>query len=162
MNIQTKRRIEIMKELLEVGKALEIGIASNRLTNGKTLDCIKDYNPDYLCDLNNEAIPVDDESFDIIIAGEVLEHLQNPYVVVQEFYRVLRKGGCVIISVPNICSLINRIRMLFGGLPSYSCIPLNFKTVEKHINDFNLKMLIEVLEQANFKIEIITRSASYE
>jgi len=155
-NIQTCRRMNIMKNMLEIGEILEIGIATHRITDGKTLDCVHKYNPDYLCDLNKEAIPVEDESFDVVVAGEILEHLINPYNAVREFCRILNNKGCLIISVPNCCSLANRINMLFGILPSYCARPEDEESPERHVCDFNLKVLLKVLDKANFRTEIIT------
>jgi len=50
------------------------------------------------------SIPVDDESFDAILCVEVLEHLPDPVLALNEFSRILRKGGKVIITAP-FCSL---------------------------------------------------------
>ncbi len=47
-----------------------------------------------------EFLPFPSESFDALIAGEVLEHIDNDELAVKEFYRVLRKGGIAIITVP--------------------------------------------------------------
>jgi len=55
-------------------------------------------NPDYLCPA--DAIDVQDMSFDIVILTEVLEHLENPEKVLQEAYRILKKHGKIIISMP--------------------------------------------------------------
>ncbi len=42
-----------------------------------------------------------DGSFDVIISFETLEHVENPQVLLGEFYRLLTPGGRVIVSVPN-------------------------------------------------------------
>ena len=149
-------RIKIIKGMLEEGKTLEIGIEKHKITNGTSLDYNKEYNPDILCDLNYESIPSKDKSFDVVIAGEVLEHLINPYKVVREFYRILKPNGILIVSVPNISSLVSRIKGLFGKLSNYSCIPSDIDTLGRHIVDFNLNRIKDVLEKANFKIEEIT------
>src|ERR1700674_1109967 len=51
-------------------------------------------------DLNN-ALPVRDDSFDIIISTEVIEHLENPRAIFREFYRLLRSNGVLIVTTPN-------------------------------------------------------------
>lgn len=48
-----------------------------------------------------EAIPYDDESFDVVLCNNVLEHLPNPAVVFNEVGRVLKKGGVFIVKTPN-------------------------------------------------------------
>lgn len=162
MNIQTKERFRKMEFLIgDVSEkiVLEVGIAKELKLNPKkrlTLDVDKKYGPDLLCNLNNEEIPLKENSVDVIVAGELMEHLQDPYDVAKEFFRVLKKGGYVVASSPNICSIVNRTRMLFGKLPSYCCAPSPGKSPEKHIVDFNSKTYKEVFEKAGFTIEELT------
>lgn len=47
-----------------------------------------------------EALPFDDESFDIIISQEVLEHILDIKQGIREMYRILRRGGIIFIQVP--------------------------------------------------------------
>jgi len=51
-------------------------------------------------DLNN-PLSVSDSSFDVVIAAEVIEHLENPRAMARELFRILRAGGAAIISTPN-------------------------------------------------------------
>ena len=48
-----------------------------------------------------EPFPLDDESFDVVVLGELLEHLPMPERTVAEARRVLRSGGRLVGSVPN-------------------------------------------------------------
>lgn len=48
-----------------------------------------------------EDIPWPDESFDIVIADNVLEHLENPTAVFQEVARVLKPSGRFLFKTPN-------------------------------------------------------------
>jgi len=50
---------------------------------------------------NCESIPFDNDSFDVIVADNVLEHLAKPEVVFGEIRRVLRPGGVFIAKTPN-------------------------------------------------------------
>jgi SAM-dependent methyltransferase len=63
-----------------------------------------------------EPLPFGDASFDAVVAGELLEHLQLPDALVAEIRRVLRPGGALVGSVPNAYRVLNRIRFL-RGLP---------------------------------------------
>lgn len=45
-------------------------------------------------------LPLDDDSLDAVVCTQVLEHLPEPWVAVEEFHRVLRPGGRVIITAP--------------------------------------------------------------
>jgi 2-polyprenyl-3-methyl-5-hydroxy-6-metoxy-1,4-benzoquinol methylase len=62
----------------------------------------------------DEPFPFDDASFDVVVAGELIEHLRDPARFVAEVRRVLRPGGTFVGSVPNFFRLRNRLAMLFG------------------------------------------------
>jgi SAM-dependent methyltransferase len=55
-------------------------------------------NPDYCC--SAEQTPIDDDEFDVVLMTEVLEHLENPSKVLQEVYRVVKKSGGLIATMP--------------------------------------------------------------
>ena len=48
-----------------------------------------------------EAIPYPDDSFDVVFADNVLEHLSRPQTVFDEIYRVLKRGGVFLVKTPN-------------------------------------------------------------
>ncbi len=156
MNLQTKIRLELIRDFIKGDKTLEIGIREHKITDGDSLDCVESYNPTYLCDLNLDEIPINDNFYDCVVAAEVLEHLLNPYRAVREFYRVLRKDGVLVISVPNICSLVNRINMLRGRLPLNCAEAVDEISPERHVVDFNLYSIKFLLEECGFKIEKIS------
>ena len=47
-------------------------------------------------------IPFDENSFDYIVMGDVLEHLIDPQTILKKLYPLLKPGGCILIIVPNI------------------------------------------------------------
>src|SRR6266581_1341746 len=65
----------------------------------------------------DDALPFEDGSFDVVVAGELLEHLRDPRSVASEVLRVLRPGGTFVGSVPNAYRLKNRLRFLLGRKP---------------------------------------------
>lgn len=46
-------------------------------------------------------IPLQSDSADVVICSQVIEHLRNPRVLLQEIHRVLKMGGLLIIATPN-------------------------------------------------------------
>lgn len=65
------------------------------------------------------ALPFEDESFDVIVAGEFLEHLYPRDVdgTLSEFFRVLRVGGRLLLTTPNPADIKRRARRqtVLGG-----------------------------------------------
>jgi SAM-dependent methyltransferase len=58
--------------------------------------------PDLIVDLNRDALgPVPSESEDFIVCSHVLEHLANPLRAIDDFHRVLRPGGTLLILLPD-------------------------------------------------------------
>ena len=49
-----------------------------------------------------ESIPCDNESFDLVITQEVLEHVQYPHIALREIYRILKRNGMAYIQLPFI------------------------------------------------------------
>jgi SAM-dependent methyltransferase len=64
-----------------------------------------------------QPLPFEDESFDVVVAGELLEHVRDPERLVADARRVLRPGGRLVGSVPNAYRLPNRLRFLRGLAP---------------------------------------------
>jgi SAM-dependent methyltransferase len=64
-----------------------------------------------------EPLPFADGSFDVVVAGELFEHLQFPDALVGEIGRVLRPRGLLVGSVPNAFNVQNRLRFLRGKPP---------------------------------------------
>lgn len=71
-----------------------------------------------------ERLPFRDGAFDLVFAGELLEHLVHPAAFLEEASRVLRAGGLLALSTPNLASWHNRLLLAFGYSPSnYSLVP---------------------------------------
>lgn len=74
-------------------------------------------------DLNSEPLPFPDEYFDGVAMLAVLEHIFDPYMLIEELHRVMQSGAEMVIAVPNVASFTNRLRILFGRLPVTSQDP---------------------------------------
>lgn len=69
----------------------------------------------FVVDLDMEEIPFKDNEFDVIICTEVLEHVfAPPRNILFELKRIVKETGLIILSVPNIATLSNRLKLLLG------------------------------------------------
>ena len=67
----------------------------------RNLDIVDGEGVDYVADIS-QNIPLPDDSVDVILTQEVLEHVANPLVAMREISRVLRPGGTLYLQVPFI------------------------------------------------------------
>tara|TARA_B100001123_G_scaffold126808_1_gene147617 strand:- start:610 stop:1296 length:687 start_codon:yes stop_codon:yes gene_type:complete len=93
-------------------------------------------------------IPIPTSSFDVVIAGEVIEHLPYPEITISEVSRILKPEGLFIGSVPNSYHLKNRLRVLKGRLIDYD---------QTHLRAYNVMLLRQYLEK-EFLVEELTSS----
>lgn len=86
-------------------------------------------------------LPFKDESFDIIIASEIIEHVVHPEVFIRELFRCVKKNGTLIISTP------------YKEVLKYSlCIHCNQKTpVNSHLHSFDEKKLLSLYNDQDIK-----------
>ena len=99
-------------------------------------------------------LPYDDASLDVAFGVELVEHLEETERLFGEVARVLKPGGELIITTPNILSLKSRLGFLFTGY-AYSFPPLDPEVrdpVRQHITPLTLDGYRWRLKQAGFDI----------
>ena len=67
-----------------------------------------------------KGLPFQNDFFDCVVAAEIIEHVYDTDAFLREIRRVLAPGGILVMSIPNIACLSNRVAMLFGGYPRYA------------------------------------------
>jgi SAM-dependent methyltransferase len=70
--------------------------------------------PCYFTDLS-QPLPLGDEAVDLVICQEGIEHMPSPLSVLEEFNRVLKSGGTLILTTPNNSHLRARVSRLLVG-----------------------------------------------
>lgn len=80
-----------------------------------------------------DQLPFENNSIDIIIMGEILEHLRDPEKLLKKAQEILKPSGVIVISLPNECTIYHRIKMLLGrGIDGTGFAPgyhLHFPTI---------------------------------
>jgi SAM-dependent methyltransferase len=106
----------------------------------------------------NARLPWDDGIFDVACSIEGIEHLENPYQYMRELHRVLRPGGYLILTTPNIVSLRSRVRFFGSGFFHKDPLPLNETARDPfhHINLRPLHLLRYDLHTNGFRIDEVT------
>jgi len=110
------------------------------------------------------ALPFSDRSFNYVTCIEGLEHIENPQQAMREFARVLKPAGHLIVSVPNILNIEERLKWLLYGYTSHFK-PItreqrdrlraehdNREEIAAHVNPIGYSELRYVLEKYGFEI----------
>jgi len=104
--------------------------------------------------------PFPDSSFDCIIFTEVIEHVENPFTYLKEFFRILSPGGFLILSTPNATSLKNIFYALSYRKKSKRNIIINEISNEpsktgthlEHIFNWDFPTLVRLIMKSGFTI----------
>ena len=94
------------------------------------------------------------ESCDAVLCMEVIEHLVEPNRAVSEMRRLLKPGGVLIASVPNIAYWINRVELLFTGFLNPGGSPVTARKMpwqDPHIRFFCPSMFRNLARQHGFE-----------
>ncbi|MGH7860543.1 MAG: methyltransferase domain-containing protein [Candidatus Binatia bacterium] len=112
------------------------------------------------CDVERETIAATDGSFDSIVFTEILEHLRtSPLFALRELRRVLKPGGVLLLSTPNLLTLKNRVSFL-SGRARYDTLEMPYDALEAeerighvgHFRIFSMPEVVDLLERTGFRI----------
>ena len=81
-------------------------------------------------DLETGAFPWEAASMDVVVSNQVFEHLKNVWRPMSEIHRVLKPGGWLVLSVPNLASLHNRVLLGLGRQPT------SIRTLGPHVRGY--------------------------
>jgi SAM-dependent methyltransferase len=108
------------------------------------------------------GLPVADGAADVVIMSELIEHLVDPDAGIAEARRVLRPGGSLLLSTPNLAAWYNRGLLAAGIQPVFSEVSLHGvfgrpgRVVAGHLRLFTRRALTEFLTASGFRCVAVT------
>lgn len=123
------------------GCDIDTGQVKADLRNKITIDLNKE--------VNQEDFP---EKYDVLIAMEILEHLQNPWKYISDCRSLIADDGLIVLSTPNISSFVSRLRFLMrGSLTAFEkpdfvhghITPLSFIQLENMFDKLGLEIVLK-------------------
>jgi SAM-dependent methyltransferase len=94
------------------------------------------------------------ETFDVIVMGFILEHVDNPLQVITHFKKFLAPGGKLFIAVPNAEALNRRLGYFAGLLPDLQLLSEN-DIISGHKRYYTVKSLTEEIKSGGYEVEIM-------
>jgi SAM-dependent methyltransferase len=105
-------------------------------------------------DFDRQPLPYADRTFDLVTCTEVLEHVENYRGVLREIFRVLKPGGVVIVSTPNVLNAVSRSRTMLTGFANlFGPLPVkrdNLYSTGQHIMPIPYFYLAHAMLDADF------------
>jgi len=92
----------------------------------------------------HQPFPFTTNSFDVVTAGEIIEHIYDTDFFLEEIKRILKPSGSLIISTPNIATLGRRLMLLFGINP---LLETSLSNAAGHIRYFTKDSLERLLHK---------------
>lgn len=177
-----RKDLEIIEQYFKQGKILDLGANPFHITF-----CLKrlgydvvgiDINPEFFksfidkyglsikkVNIEFEKIPFKSNTFDLIIFNEVFEHLRiNPIFTLKEINRVLKPGGILLLTTPNLYA-IHKILMFNSGR-SFNDAYEQFQKIETygyvgHIREYSTDEIKKFLIKTNFDVEKVIYRNDY-
>lgn len=149
-----------LRQSLGIGEVYGIDIADKNVESAQALGVAA-----CRIDCNQDDLPFEDEYFDAVFAGEVIEHVLDPDRLLREIRRTLAVGGVLVLSSPNLGSWFNRLSLLLGwqplgaGTSFYHDVGrphfLRFGGGDggtEHLRLYTLRALVELLQVSGFRV----------
>ena len=166
-----ERRHRAHAKLLEAvgtgNRVLDVGCSSGYLARplsergntivGLELDPVAAHAAEEFCelvlvgDVETMDLPLEPGSFDVVLGGDVIEHLRDPAATLARLRPLLRPGGRVVLSTPNVANWAIRLSLLSGRWRYTDRGILD----RSHTHLFTRATLGETLERAGYRVERI-------
>jgi 2-polyprenyl-3-methyl-5-hydroxy-6-metoxy-1,4-benzoquinol methylase len=105
----------------DLALAMQICPSARRIaieTYAPNVEKLSQHHEVFSLNLEADRLAFEDESIDVVMSNQVLEHVKEIFWILHEATRVLRVGGHMILGVPNLASYHNRLLLLLGRQPT--------------------------------------------
>jgi SAM-dependent methyltransferase len=119
-----------LKRLEERGEATGVDLSAQAIRYSRQRGCRR------LCLVEEEQLPFGDNTIDLVVSSDVIEHMDHDYLHLREYRRILRGGGLLLITVPALSWLWS-----------------NHDRANRHRRRYSRSGLRELLEKEGWKIE---------
>jgi SAM-dependent methyltransferase len=152
-----------MTHLLDRYTDLELSFANYFGSNGESVETVsyvpvggdktvEDKRPTKLFNIEEDPFPYEDSTFEVVLFCEMIEHLlMNPLAPLGEIHRVLKPGGALVLTTPNVARLSNVLTLVAGDnvYDPYS----GFGPYGRHNREYTRHELHRLLDFAGFGVE---------
>lgn len=110
----------------------------------------------------NGRLPFEDDQFDAVACIEGIEHIENPHLLAREANRILRMGGRLYLTTPNVLSIRSRLSYLLRGYPNQFHYMIEVDAAAgaerpiAHINPIGFLELRYTLRRWGFRVDLVT------
>ena len=157
------------KKLLDVGCG--IGLFMNKFAEAGAIPTgvepdekkVKLANDERVKLSSGEKLPFADETFDIVFMHEVLEHVDDDQLTINEIFRVLKKEGVFINFVPNRLFPFETHgiylfgKYIFGNIPLVTYCPYLYNRLTPHVRNYYYRNLRNLYSNHDYEVLLYTR-----
>lgn len=104
-----------------------------------------------VCDIENDNLPFPEKTFDFVVAAEIIEHVFDTDGFLGKIRNVLKTGGCLVLTTPNLASLGRRIFLFQGRNPLIEVA--SRPESAGHIRYFVKQALLDLLKENGFETD---------
>lgn len=163
-------RVAYLKEYVRAktpvgGKVLDIGCGDMHLSelmpefnwSGIDINVEQSNGKGTKHDLESTPYPFEGHAFDTVVCSEVLEHLFSPLKVTEEIKRLIKPGGCYILSTPNF-DYVDHYLQQFQQIKNDLSKPWTYE----HIRQYSYSSHEQILDAAGFELtDVVGADAQY-
>lgn len=155
-----RRVLDIASGVGVVGKRIQDGCDADVLCNDVCPKCLSVMGRaglktiSFNIDDDSQPYPIEDETFDAVVALATIEHLINIDYFLAEINRILQDDGRLYISAPNYSGLTYLLPFIFTGKTFHDPISeQDSYEFYAHVRYFTYRSLIDVVQQHDFMVE---------